>query len=800
MKVPYSWLKDFVDIDVTPLELADKLVKAGFEIEEIIDLEKQYVNIVVGLIEEIEPHPNANKLQICKINVGEKGVRQIVTGAKNVAVGDYVPVCLDGAVLPDGKEIRTGELRGVLSEGMLCGGSELDLNDSDYEGAGFDGIFILNKAFDVSKLTLGMDINEVIDTKDVVLDVGVTANRPDTNSIVGIAREVAAVLDKPLKPFAFGKTEEKGDVKEMIKVTVEDKTLCPRYMIKGVKDIVVKPSPAIIRRRLRKVGIRPINNIVDVTNYVLIEIGQPMHAFDYDRLADEQIVVRRAKEGEHIVTLDGKDNALNPENLVICNSTAPMALAGVMGGLNSGIEESTKTILLESARFKRDNIRRTSKALGIRSDSSARFEKGIDFISQEWGVARAVQLITEQAAGVAVGGVWDVFDGNTDERTITVKASKVNTILGIEIDKKTMADILNRLQLRTVVKGDDLVITVPQYREDIQNANDIAEEVIRLYGYDNIVSTPLDGKKQTHGGVSDNVKWLGKVKNLLSGVAAYHEIVSYSFISPKAWDMLRLPEGDDRRNCITLLNPLGEELSVMRTTLLHSMLKTVALNQTRSNKSVKLYEAAKTYHPAIDAPSTEILRLMIAETGEKCDFYSIKNTVRAVADKLNVKIEVLPKTYPYLHPGRSAAVMLNEQEIGYIGEVHPSVAADYDLSGRVYATELTLAPLFEAATPFLAFEAIPKYPAINRDLAFVLRKEILAKDILDVVRKSAGDKLESAEIFDVYEGAALPPGTKSVAVALTFRDKERTLVDAEVVAAVDDILAAMKDTFGASLR
>ena len=800
MKVPYSWLKDFVDIDVTPLELADKLVKAGFEIEEIIDLEKQYVNIVVGLIEEIEPHPNANKLQICKINVGEKGVRQIVTGAKNVAVGDYVPVCLDGAVLPDGKEIRTGELRGVLSEGMLCGGSELDLNDSDYEGAGFDGIFILNKAFDVSKLTFGMDINEVIDTKDVVLDVGVTANRPDTNSIVGIAREVAAVLDKPLKPFAFGKTEEKGDVKEMIKVTVEDKTLCPRYMIKGVKDIVVKPSPAIIRRRLRKVGIRPINNIVDVTNYVLIEIGQPMHAFDYDRLADGQIVVRRAKEGEHIVTLDGKDNALNPENLVICNSTAPMALAGVMGGLNSGIEESTKTILLESARFKRDNIRRTSKALGIRSDSSARFEKGIDFISQEWGVARAVQLITEQAAGVAVGGVWDVFDGNTDERTITVKASKVNTILGIEIDKKTMADILNRLQLRTVVKGDDLVITVPQYREDIQNANDIAEEVIRLYGYDNIVSTPLDGKKQTHGGVSDNVKWLGKVKNLLSGVAAYHEIVSYSFISPKAWDMLRLPEDDDRRNCITLLNPLGEELSVMRTTLLHSMLKTVALNQTRSNKSVKLYEAAKTYHPAIDAPSTEILRLMIAETGEKCDFYSIKNTVRAVADKLNVKIEVLPKTYPYLHPGRSAAVMLNEQEIGYIGEVHPSVAADYDLSGRVYAAELTLAPLFEAATPFLAFEAIPKYPAINRDLAFVLRKEILAKDILDVVRKSAGDKLESAEIFDVYEGAALPLGTKSVAVALTFRDKERTLVDAEVVAAVDDILAAMKDTFGASLR
>ena len=800
MKVPYSWLKDFVDVDVTPTELADKLVKAGFEIEEIDDLSRKYVNIVVGLIEGIEPHPNANKLQICHINVGSKGMRQIVTGAKNVAVGDYVPVCLDGAVLPDGKEIHTGELRGVLSEGMLCGGSELELNDSDYEGAEFDGIFILNKAFDVSTLTLGEDINRVIDTDDVVLDVSVTANRPDTNSIIGIAREVAAVLDKPFKPLCFASVAEDGDVRDMVNVRVEDRELCPRYMIKGVKNVVVKPSPVLVRRRLRKVGIRPINNVVDVTNYVLTEVGQPMHAFDYDRLADKEIVVRRAAEGEHIVTLDGKDSALCKDNLVICNSTAPMALAGIMGGLNSGIEEATQTILLESARFKRDNIRRSSKALGIRSDSSARFEKGIDFVSQELALSRAVQMLVAEGAGVPVGGVWDVFEGDAQERTLEVSVDKIDRILGIEVAAQEMASILNRLQLATEVKDGVLKITVPGYREDIQNANDVAEEVIRLYGYDNIVSTPLDGKKQTHGGVSQEFRWISKIKTLLSGTAAYHEILSYSFISPKAPDMLRLDENDYRRNGIKLINPLGEELSVMRTTLLHSMLKTVAHNMSKGNNELRLYEVGRTYLPAQDAPSQEENALMLACTGEKCDFYSIKNIVRAVADKLNVAIEVLPQTYPFLHPGRSAAVMLDGQEIGYMGEVHPLVGATYKLEQRVYVAELRLAPLIAVATPFLPYEAAPKYPAIKRDLAFVLRKDVLAKDILAVVRQYAGDKLENAEIFDVYEGKALPLGTKSVAVSLSFRDKERTLVESEVVEAQDNILKGMFKELGAVLR
>jgi len=498
--------------------------------------------------------------------------------------------------------------------------------------------------------------------------------------------------------------------------------------------------------------------------------------------------------------LDGKDSVLNQENLVICNSTEPMALAGVMGGLNSGIEDTTDTILLESARFKRDNIRRTSKALGIRSDSSARFEKGIDFISQEWAEKRAVQLIVEQGAGDPVGGVWDIFDGNTEDRTIQVSVKKVNTILGIDVAEMAMVGILNRLQLKTTARDGVLDIVVPQYREDIVNANDIAEEVIRLYGYDNIVSTPLDGKKQTHGGVSDKAKWTKKVRALLSGSAAYHEMISYSFISPRAYDMLKLAEDDSRRNCIKLLNPLGEELSVMRTTLVHSMLKTVALNDTKGNKHFKLYEIGKTYHPDREAPSREEDTLMIAETGDKCDFYHIKNTVRMLADMLNVKIEVLPKVYPYLHTGRSAEVVVNGEEVGYIGEVHPLVASEYRLDGRVYVAELKLAPLFAAATPFLPYEALPKYPAVTRDLAFVLKKDVLAKDVLAVVKESAGDKLESAEIFDVYEGVALPFGHKSVAVALSFRDKERTMVDSEVVEAVDNILAAMKDKLGATLR
>lgn len=800
MKVPYSWLKDFVDIDVTCEELASRLVKAGFEIEEVDDWRTKFVNIVVGRIQQIDRHPNADKLQVCQIDVGDGTLRQIVTSAKNVAVGDYVPVCLDGAVLPDGKTILAGELRGVRSDGMMCGGSELDLAECDYTGAGFDGIFILNKAFDVSRLQLGLDIKDLIDANDVVLDVSVTANRPDANSIVGIAREVCAVFDKPLKPFAKVDFQEVGDVKDMVTVQVQDKDLCPRYMIKGVQNVSIKPSPELIRRRLRKVGIRPINNIVDITNYVLIEVGQPMHAFDYRQIGGKSIVVRRAVEGEHIVTLDGKDNCLANDNLVICDSYVPMALAGIMGGLDSGIAPDTTTILLESARFRRDNVRHSSKQLGVRSDSSARFEKGVDFLSQETALDRALQLIVEQQAGTPIGGCWDVFDGDVNSKTLCVSADKIRAILGIDIPTDTMAALLTRLQLATTVKDDTLTVVVPAYREDIDNANDLAEEVIRLYGYDSFESSALDGMQQTHGVVTDSWVWINRIKQLLSGSMGYHEIFSYSFVSPKFADMLRLPQEDCRRNVIKLLNPLGEELSVMRTTLLHSMIKTVALNDSRGNKLLKLYEVGKTYWPAPDAPDKELETFVMAEYGEGSDFYTLKNALQQIAQKLNVTLAFKAKEYPYLHPTRSAAVLLGGSEIGYIGELHPLVGAAYKIDSRLYVCELDLQQLVDEAKAFLPFEPLPKFPALSRDLAFVLRKSVTADDVLSCIKQAGGAKLEQAYIFDVYEGMPLFPNQKSVAVALSFRDKERTLTDTEVNATIDGILTAMKEQLDAVLR
>lgn len=801
MKVLYSWLKDFVDLkDVTPTYLADKLVCAGFEVEEIIDLADSYVNIFVGKILSIEQHPNANKLLICQVDVGDKGHRQIVTGAHNISVGDIVPVCLDGARLPDGKVIRTGELRGVESQGMFCGGSELGLDDADYNGAGFDGIFLLNNAFDPAQLTLGKDINEVIDTKDVLLDVGVTANRPDTNSVYGIAREVAAVLNRPIKPFANIQWKEQGDVKELVKVTVTADDLCPRYMIKGIKDIEIKPSPVLIRRRLRKVGLRPINNVVDATNYVLLEVGQPMHAFDYREVEGQEIVVRRANKGEHIVTLDGKDSELDEDNLVICNANKPMALAGIMGGLQSGIKDDTSTILLESARFRRDNIRRSSKRLGVRSDSSARFEKGIDFISQEWAIERCCSILLEQGVGSVVGGVIDAFKGEAEDRTIDVATDKIDRILGIKVPHEDMVSILNRLSLKTSLKDGVLHVTIPQYREDIVGANDLAEEIIRLYGYDNIVSTPLDGMHQTHGGYYAHQVWIDRIKTLLSGSLGGHECLSYSFVSPKSADLLDLAEGDFRRNVINILNPLGEEVSVMRTNLVHSMLKTVSFNLAHSNKDALLYEVGKIYLPDASAPSKEIETLCLASFGEGRDFYQLKSALDQVASLLNLRFKYVKGAQPFLHPGRNADVLLDGKVIGYIGEVHPLCADRYKLDGRVNVAEINLQELVAAAKDHLPYVALPKYPSISRDLAFVIRSKVTGDEILDTIKSACDDKLEDLYVFDVYEGVGIMPGHKSVAVTVVFRDPDRTLVDNEVVERVDKILVAMKETWGAVLR
>lgn len=795
MKVPFSWLKDFVDIDVTPVELADKMVKAGFEVEEIINLADFCKKVVVGHILQIEKHPDADKLVVCKIDCGEHGEKQIVTAATNVHVGDYVPVSLHGALLPSGQSISKGKLRGVLSEGMLCGGEELGLTGDDYPNAGVYGIFILEEA------QPGMDINEYLDNNDYILDIGVTANRPDCNSIIGIAREVAAVLDRPLKPLHIAEFKEEGDISDYVDVSVLDEELCPRYMAKAVKDVKIGISPVLIRRRLRKVGIRPINNVVDITNYVLTEVGQPMHSFDADCIGGKHIIVRRAEEGEHIVTLDGKDNVLSHDNLVICDSNKPVALAGIMGGENSGISESTKNVVFESARFKRDNIRRSSKALGIRSDSSARFEKGIDFGSQELAILRACTLMQELGVGTIVGGCKDSFKG-VEPRVLKVSVQKIDEILGIKVPRNLMVGYLTRLLGSCELIDDELVMTVPEYREDLVNANDVAEEIIRMYGYDNIVGTPLDGFCQTHGGKNQKQRNEYSLKVLLSS-CGYNECVSYSFISPSFANKLNLPEDEEKRKYIELLNPLGEELSVMRTTLLPSMLNLISINTTRGNKDLALYEIGKVYIPKslpINDYADERDTLMMAMSGEGKDFFTLKQGLETVASKFNVTFTYKKESYSYLHPGRCASVYLNDVLVGYIGELHPDVCKSYKFDQRIYVAEISLAEIYENAKEALAFVEIPRFPAITRDLAFVLDREIESFSLLQVVKKAGGRLLESAEIFDVYQGKGIPSDKKSIAIALAFRTKDRTLTDDEVNAVIKKILTEAEKQLGAVLR
>lgn len=797
MKVPFSWLKDYVDISVTPQVLAEKMVKAGFEVEEIIDLSARIKKVIVAKIVSIEKHPDAEKLLICQLDCGEVyGQKQIVTAAHNVSVGDYVPVCMHGAVLPDGTTITKGKLRGVVSEGMMCGGSELELTEDDYEAAGVNGIFILD-----DRMPTGTDINAYLQNDDFVLDIGVTANRPDCNSIIGIAREVAAVLRVPFKEIPKAKYTESGDVSEYVSVDVRAKDLCPRYMAKAVKNIKIARSPELIRRRLRKVGIRPINNVVDITNYVLIEIGQPMHSFDARRIAGKTIIVRRAEENEKIVTLDEKESVLNSDNLVICDQDKPVALAGVMGGINSGITDDTVDVVFESACFKRDNVRRTSRKLGIRSDSSARFEKGIDFLSQQLAIERVCAMITEQGIGEIVGGVIDTL-GEQQYRHLDVSVAKINAILGIEIPEREIVDILERLNFLPVLYKGVLSLTIPGYREDLVNTNDIAEEVIRFHGYDNIVSAPLDGLSQTQGKNTYAHETETKIRNLLSGTAAYSECVSYSFVSPSFVKKLRISDDDYRTKTIELKNPLGEELSVMRTTLLHSMLNLIAGNVAKGNKAAKLYEIGKVYLPH-ELPLTTLPDekpvLMLAEYGADKNFYSIKGAVQAIANKLNIKCEFAPARYPWLHPGRSAVITVDGEELGYIGEIHPDVQKEYKIE-LTYVAELWLDVLIKNEKSHLPFVDLPKFPAITRDLAFVVDGTLTASTLLNEVKRLGGKLLESERIFDVYSGKGIENGKKSIAIALSFRAKDRTLVDTDVNAVIDKIIKGVEKNLGATLR
>ena len=799
MLVPISWLKDYVDINVSIPTLAKKLVGIGFEVEDIIYQEKQATNVVVGKIVKVDKHPNADRLRVTQIDIGGKTI-QVVTNVP-VEGGETIAVALDGAHLADGHDIKKGELRGVLSEGMLCGLEEVGVTVDDVQN---------QKAGDILRFeegtALGQNALKALGYDDIILDVSVTANRPDCNSIYKMAKEVAVALNTDCRePVIDYKVCSCGaKVTDMVSVDVQNQDLCPRYMAAGVKNIKIFPSSQKIKSRLRAVGIRPINNIVDITNYVLIEIGQPMHSFDKRELEGNRIVVRNAKENEVIVTLDGKENKLNESMLVICDSDRPVAVAGIMGGANSGIQDDTNEVVFEAAKFARDNIRRTSRALNLRSDSSSRFEKGIDFASQEYGIKRALTLVYQSGSGDIVDGLIDVKVDYQSLREIPFTTKKISEILGCKVPKNALVSILARLGIEVREDGKQLVALVKEDREDIVGVNDIAEEFIRVYGYSHIKPTLFEYAGLAEGTLPDKNKFVNVIKDTLKACGLM-ESVTYSFTSPKFAALLNLDENDTARNAIKLKNPLGEALSVMRTTLAHSMIETLVYNVTHFNKSARLFEIANVYLPKslpLEELPIEESRLCIGEYGDGADYFELKGAIEQVFRALHIDVKYARANKPFLHPGRSAEIFAVDKCVGYLGELHPDVQKNYGVDNtRIYVAEISVDGIFNKnSLEKSKCKPFGKFPNIERDLAVVVDDGVLAQDIVDAVQSAKIKFLQDVKVFDEYKSEQIGKNKKSVAMSFTFSSLERTLTDDEIAAEMAKILSALKRKVGAKIR
>ncbi|MCI8412681.1 MAG: phenylalanine--tRNA ligase subunit beta [Clostridia bacterium] len=794
MKLSLQWLSEYVALDgITPAELADKLVNIGFEVEEIVYTGKGIERVVTGKILDIKKHPDADKLRVCMVDVGTE-ITTIVTGAQNVQTGDFVPVALDGALLPNGKTINAAPLRGVMSYGMLCSGAELGIDNNVIKGAEENGILILPET------EIGKDIRELLRLNDWILDVSVTANRPDCQSVYGMAREVAAVLGRKRKPLSLKYKTVPCDCTPTVKIS---NTACTRYTCRVIKDVKIQQSPQWMRDRLRSVGVRPINNVVDITNYVLFEVGQPLHAFDTSYVSDLGIIVRSAQAGEKITTLDSHTYTLTNEMLVIADKEKALAVAGVMGGEYSGINEQTQSVLLESAGFAKGSVRATSRALGLRSDSSARYEKGVDAMSVDMGRERALALFDQLKAGKVTDAFAEEIRVPTQTKTIKTSAKKICDLLGIEIKQSVIAKILKALDFVVQTDGDSLNVDVPAFREDIDNYTDLAEEVIRYYGYDNLQSTFLPTAKTTAGGEDIRLKNLNLVKACACGVGAY-EINTFSFYGKKAADKLNLPSDSELRNQIEILNPLGEEYSLMRTQLVSNMLNVAALNISRKNTCFRLFEVGKTYFPKA-LPLTELPderdTLCLAFAGESESFYTIKAAALDILGKFAIKPERIEYTNkPYLHPGIGCDFFNAEDAIVCsLGKLHPAVAKNYGISIPVYICEIYLHTFIQKEIPLVRFEPLPKYQEVDRDLAVVVRMDIPVGAILKSVR--AADTLcVRADLFDIYTGEQIDKGYKSVALSLGLSAPDRTLNDKDITTAMQKILSALEEQFDAKLR
>ncbi len=809
MRTSLKWIKDLVPgiEDLTPQEYLDAMTLSGSKGEYYVELDKNLENIVIGQILKIEKHPDADKLVICQVNVGQEEPVQIVTGAPNVFEGAVVPVVLaggrvagghDGSTPPEeGIKIKKGKLRGVPSNGMMCSIEELGSSRDMYPDAPENGIYIFKNREDIKP---GDNAVKALGLDDAVIEYEITSNRVDCFSILGIAREAAVTFDKPFCPPVVEPTGNDEDVNDFISVEVKDTELCPRYTARVVKNIKVGPSPEWMQRRLAAQGIRPINNIVDITNYVMEEYGQPMHAYDLSTIAGQKIIVRRAEDNEKFVTLDGQERTLDSSMLMICDAEKPVGIAGIMGGENSMITDDVDAILFEAACFDGTNIRLSGKKLGMRTDAQSKFEKGLDPNNASAAIDRACQLIEVLGCGEVVGGMVDVYGKVKEPHEIPFQPERINRLLGTDLSAEQMLGYFKSLELE--YDADRNVMIIPTFRQDLLGTADLAEEVARFYGYSNIPSTLPSGES-----TSGKVSFKHRVEDVAKETAefcGFSEGMTFSFESPKVFDKLRLDADDPLRQAITIANPQGEDYSIMKTTPLNGMLVSLARNFNRRNKDVKLYEMAKIYLPK-SLPLTEYaderVQFTLGFYGEG-DFFTMKGVVEEFLERAGMHdiVDYDPNAgKSFLHPGRQANIIYQGKVIGYMGEVHPEVCENYDLKTRAYIAVLDMPVITEMATFDRHFKGIAKHPAVNRDISMVVKKDILVGQIEKVIREKGGHHLESYHLFDIYEGSQIKPGYKSVAYSITFRANDRTLEEKDITAAMDKIIAGLED-LGIELR
>lgn len=804
MNTSLSWIKAYVpELDCTAQEYTDAMTLTGTKVEGFEKLDKNLDKIVIGQIEKIEKHPDADKLIICQVNIGTETI-QIVTGAPNVKEGDKVPVVLDGGSVAgghDGKmaeegiKIKKGKLRGIESNGMMCSIEELGSSRDMYPEAPEYGIYIFPE-----DAVVGESAVKALGLDDVVFEYEITSNRVDCYSVVGIAREAAATFRKPFCPPVVTATGNSEDVHDYVKVTVQDTDLCPRYTARVVKNIKIAPSPVWLQRRLASCGIRPINNIVDITNYVMEEYGQPMHAYDYDTIAGHEIVVRRAEKDEKFVTLDGQERTMDENVLMICDGEKAIGIAGIMGGENSMITDDVKTMMFEAACFDGTNIRLSSKRVGLRTDASGKFEKGLDPNNAQTAIDRACQLIEEFGAGEVVGGMVDVYSKKKEPVRVVFEPEKINALLGTDISREDMLKYFDKIELAYDEATNEIV--APTFRHDIFRTADLAEEVARFYGYDNIPTTLPKGEATT-----GKLPFYLRIEQTARDIAefcGFSQGYSYSFESPKVFDKLLIPQGDRLRQAISISNPLGEDFSIMRTVSLNGMLNSLAFNYNHRNKNVRLYELGNVYLPKA-LPLTELpderMQFTLGMYGEG-DFFTMKGVVEEFFEKVGLRktAKYDPNAgKPYLHPGRQANIIYEGTVVGYIGEVHPAVADNYGIGERAYVAVLDMKNIVSFATYDRKYEGIVRFPAVTRDLSMVVPKHILAGQIEEMIAQRGGKHLESYHLFDLYEGAQIEKGYKSMAYSITFRAKDKTLEESDVASAMKKILNGL-ESMGIVLR